>query len=119
MVVLRHRLQRSAKLDHIPVTVVPVVEEFEIFPDFVNRHVVFDLRPYPYIGLEAAESEIVPAERASFSDVARIKARAARRLAIRSACRPASACRAGLRQAWPRYSPCRRSNRCDRLNVCR
>ena len=67
MLGFRHRRQRAAELDDIPVAVVPVVQQRKIVPDFVDRHGVPRSIPKPYIGSRAAESDIVGQEMATGS----------------------------------------------------
>src|SRR4051794_14320922 len=59
MLGFRHRLERAAELDDVPVAVVPVLEQLEIIPDFVDRHRTRALDPAPYIGSRSDESELV------------------------------------------------------------
>src|SRR5436190_18713353 len=35
---LRHRIERAAEFDDIPVAIVPIVQQRKIVPDFVDRH---------------------------------------------------------------------------------
>src|SRR5436305_8504297 len=55
---LRHRIQRAAEFDDIPVAVVPVVEQREIIPDFVYCRHLGGMSPCEtYIGPRRCESE--------------------------------------------------------------
>src|SRR5215218_5047553 len=38
MLGLRHRIECAAEFDHVPVAVVPVVQQCKIVPDLVDRH---------------------------------------------------------------------------------
>ena len=46
----RHRFQRAAEFDDVPVVVVPLIQQRKIIPDFVDRHCVSRSIPTPYIG---------------------------------------------------------------------
>src|SRR5580698_3595747 len=59
MLCFRHRLERPAEFDDIPVTVVPILQQLEIFPDFVNCRHDRAQPSKPYIGPKVAESDIV------------------------------------------------------------
>jgi len=63
MLGFRHRFERPAEFDDIPVTVVPIFQQLEIFPDLVNRRHDRAQPSKPYIGLKAAESDIVRSKR--------------------------------------------------------
>src|SRR6202165_717238 len=58
MLGFRHRIQRAAELDDIPVAVVPLVQQRKIIPDFVDRHRALRSIPEPYIGSQEIESDI-------------------------------------------------------------
>ena len=45
MLGLRHRIERAAEFDDVPVAVVPFLQQLEIVPDFVDRH--RGPRPFP------------------------------------------------------------------------
>ena len=45
MLGLRHRIKHAAEFDDVPVAVVPFVQQLEIVPDFVDRHL--GPRPFP------------------------------------------------------------------------
>ena len=58
MLGFRHRIEGPAEFDDIPIAVVPLVEQRKIIPDFVDGHRVPRSIPDPYIGSNAAESDI-------------------------------------------------------------
>src|SRR5579863_4319980 len=60
MLGFRHRFERPAEFDDVPVTVVPILQQLEIFPDLVNRRHDRAQPSKPYIGLKGAESDIEP-----------------------------------------------------------
>ena len=62
MLGLRHRIERAAEFDDVPVAVVPIVQQRKIIPDFVDRHRVPLDPANPYIGSPAIESEYHPIE---------------------------------------------------------
>ena len=67
MLGFRHRIQRAAEFDDVPVAVVPVVQQRKIIPDFVDRHHVPRSIPWPYIGPQAIESDIIERKMAPVS----------------------------------------------------
>src|SRR6187399_3169664 len=60
MLRFRHRIERAAEFDDVPVAVVPIVQQRKIIPDFFDRHRVPRSIPALYIGLRASESDTVP-----------------------------------------------------------
>ena len=66
MLGFRHRIERAAELDDVPIAVIPVVQQRKIIPDFVDRHRVPRSIPRPYIGSETAESDIAGSKRELF-----------------------------------------------------
>src|ERR1700694_39407 len=90
MLGFRHRIQRAAELDDIPVAVVPLIQQRKIIPDFVDRHRALRSIPELYIGSQEVESDIARSIMAIVPGFFAVTAPAG--LATPPADRPASAC---------------------------